>query len=195
MRVAAIVLAAGESTRFGSPKQRLLLPAVLARLAKAPVDEIVVVAGAYDLDLPSDKVSQGVSARLVACAEWERGPGASLRCGLAALHPDAEVAVVVLADGPALAPESVVRVLDAWRASGGIVAASYEGARGHPLALGRDLWSDVPDEGLHSRPVRLVPCDDLGAPGDVDTPDDLPEGIGGATTQSRRGREAPRASP
>ena len=43
--VAAVVLAAGEATRFGSPKQRLLLPRVLERLAEAPVDEIVVVHG------------------------------------------------------------------------------------------------------------------------------------------------------
>jgi nicotine blue oxidoreductase len=65
-------------------------------------------------------------------------------------------------------------VLAEWRRNGGIVAASYAGARGHPLVLGRDLWSDVPDEGLHGRPVRLVPCDDLGSPGDVDTPEQLP---------------------
>jgi CTP:molybdopterin cytidylyltransferase MocA len=64
-------------------------------------------------------------------------------------------------------------VLDAWRDSGGAVAASYEGARGHPLVVGREDWAEVPDGGLHQRPVRLVPCDDLGSPGDVDTPDDL----------------------
>jgi CTP:molybdopterin cytidylyltransferase MocA len=45
-RIAAVVLAAGAATRFGSPKQRLLLPRVLERLAVSPVDEIVVVEGA-----------------------------------------------------------------------------------------------------------------------------------------------------
>jgi len=39
--------------------------------------------------------------------------------------------------------------------------------------MGRDDWNDIPDEGLRDRPVHLVPCDDLGAPGDVDTPEDL----------------------
>ena len=34
-------------------------------------------------------------------------------------------------------------------------------------------WDVIPDEGLRDRPVRLVPCDDLGAPGDVDVPEDL----------------------
>jgi len=174
VKVAAVVLAAGEATRFGAPKQRLLLPLVLERLVRASVDEIVVVAGAYELELPSDTVSQGVSVQLVACAEWARGPGASLRCGLGALGEDMEAAVVVLADGPDLSPEAVERVLAAWRERGGVTAASYGGRRGHPLVLGREDWDGIPDEGLRDRPVRLVPCDDLGAPGDVDTPADLP---------------------
>ena len=165
--IGAIVLAAGAATRFGAPKQQLLLSEVLDRLSSVPVDEIVVVAGAHELS---------TEATLVACPEWERGPGASLRCGLAALSPQTEAAVVVLADGPDLAPESVVRVIEAWRTDGGkLVAASYNGARGHPLLLARAAWADVPDEGLRDRKPRLVPCDDLGAPGDVDVPADLPE--------------------
>ncbi len=171
MTVAAVVLAAGEATRFGSPKQRLLLPPVLDRLRDAAVDEIVVVQGAYELEAPG--------ARVVPCAAWAQGPGSSLRCGLAALSDSVEAAVVVLADGPFLAPASIARVLDAWRTEGGIVAASYGGSRSHPLVVGREDWDDVPDEGLHGRPVRLVPCDDLGAPGDVDTRADLPPELAG----------------
>jgi CTP:molybdopterin cytidylyltransferase MocA len=173
MPVAAIVLAAGEASRFGSPKQRILLPLVFARLHETTVDEIVVVEGAHELTLPSDTVSQGL--RLARCAEWARGPGASLRCGLAALADDAEAAVIVLADGPNLSPQAVERVLAAWREGGGIVVASYGGERGHPLVLGRADWADIPDEGLRDRAVRLVSCDDLGAPGDVDVPEDLEE--------------------
>lgn len=174
-KVAAVVLAAGEATRFGAPKQRLLLPRVLERLAAAPVDEIVIVAGSYELEAPSNSLLQGGPTRVVSCADWNLGPGGSLRCGLAALGDEAEAAVVVLADGPHLAPAAVERVLEAWYEVGGVVAASYGGERGHPLVLGRTEWADIPDEGLRDRPVRLVPCDDLGAPGDVDTPEDLVE--------------------
>jgi nicotine blue oxidoreductase len=169
-RIAAVVLAAGAATRFGSPKQRELLPRVLERLAASPVDEIVVVEGAYDLRVDSTRAG----LRVVHCPDWELGGGASLRCGLAALADDVEAAVVILADGPLLAPEAVARVVESWRAEGGdVVAASYAGVRGHPLLAARAVWADVPDEGLRVVEPRLVPCDDLGAPGDVDTREDL----------------------
>jgi CTP:molybdopterin cytidylyltransferase MocA len=167
MSVAAVVLAAGAGSRFGGPKQRLLLPRVLERLRRTSVDDIVVVAGAYGL--------KAEGARVVTCPEWELGPGASLRCGLDALPPDAEAAVVVLADGPNLAPEAVERVLAAWREGAGeLVAAAYDGDRSHPLVVGRALWDAVPDDGLRALEPVLVPCRDLEAPGDVDTPEQLP---------------------
>jgi nicotine blue oxidoreductase len=165
--IAAVVLAAGAASRFGASKQGLLLPRVLDRLAQSPVDEVVVVQGAHELGPHGH-------ARIVRCPHWERGPGASLRCGLAALGPGVEAALVCLADGPNLSPQAVRRVLEAWRTGAGpVVAASYAGARGHPLVLGRSAWGAVPDEGLRALPAVLVPCDDLGTPGDVDVADDL----------------------
>jgi nicotine blue oxidoreductase len=158
--VFAVVLAAGASSRYGTepPKQVVLLPRVLAALRESSVDAIVVVSGAHELPVES-----------VQCPDWQRGPGASLRCGLAALPPEAEAAVVALADGPDLDPRAVDRVVEDWRANGGAaVAASYGGVRLHPVLLARALWEDVPDEGAKSLPARLVPCDDLTPPGDVD---------------------------
>jgi CTP:molybdopterin cytidylyltransferase MocA len=175
-RIAVVVLAAGAATRFGSPKQALLLPLVLERLAGSPVDEVVVVEGAHELDgtvLPA-------GTRVVPCAGWARGPGASLRCGLEALASDVTAAVVVLADGPDLSPAAVGRVIEAWRAGAGdVVAASYQGVRGHPLLVARPAWAAVPDAGLRLVAAELVPCDDLGAPGDVDHEADLPPGLAG----------------
>jgi CTP:molybdopterin cytidylyltransferase MocA len=166
--VAAVVLAAGASSRFaGPPKQQLLLPLVLTRVRASSVDEIVVVSGAHPV---------AADAQVVPCPDWERGPGASLRCGLAALGDDADAAVVVLADGPRLAPEAVDRVVETWRETGAeVVAASYAGDRGHPVLLARSAWSRVPDEGARALEPLLVPCDDLGPPGDVDSVDDWEE--------------------
>jgi CTP:molybdopterin cytidylyltransferase MocA len=165
----AVVLAAGASSRFGSPKQRVLLDPVLERVRRSSVDDVVVVLGAHELE---------TSARTANCPEWERGPGASLRCGLAALPDDADAAVVVLGDGPALAPEAIDRVIERWRADQApVVAATYGGVRLHPVLLARSVWQEIPDEGAKGLSAVLVACDDLQSPGDVDFADELPEGL------------------
>ncbi len=127
---------------------------MLDALSRTSVDGVVVVSGAHELP------------GAVHCPDWERGPGASLRCGLAALGPEVERAVVVLADGPDLDPRAVERVL---AAQAPYAAATYDGAtRSHPVALARSAWGDIPDEGLRSREPVLVDCSDLRPPGDVD---------------------------
>lgn len=138
---------------------------MLAALRHAEsLDGVLVVTGAHDLDSDAD---------IVHCPEWERGQGASLRCGLAALPAEAEAAVVVLADGPELDPRAIDRVVESWRADGGdLVAAAYGGVRLHPVLLARAAWPLVPDEGARLLEGRLVGCDDLAAPGDVDFADD-----------------------
>lgn len=163
----AVVLAAGASTRFGSPKQRVLLEPVLERVRRSAVDDLVVVLGAHPVE---------TSARTVHCPDWDRGPGTSLRCGLASLPPEAEAAVVVLGDGPDLAPGAIDRVIERWRAEPApVVAATYGGTRLHPVLLAREAWPQVPDEGAKALDAVLVPCDDLGPPGDVDAADEVPD--------------------
>jgi CTP:molybdopterin cytidylyltransferase MocA len=159
----AVVLAAGASSRYGvsPPKQAVLLPRVLDALARSGVDGVLVVTGAHELE---------TDAPTVACPDWERGPGASLRCGLAALPDGVEAALVVLADGPDLDPRAVDRVIADWRERGGsAAAAAYDGVRLHPVLLARETWNRVPDEGARSLDARLVECGDLTSPGDVDT--------------------------
>ena len=112
--IAAVVLAAGEAARFGAPKQRLLLPDVLAALEQSEaVGEVVVVEGAHPLE-------SGPAVRLVRCPGWARGPGASLRCGLAALPEDADawqIADALSDEAPiTAAPETPLRnrVIAVW---------------------------------------------------------------------------------
>lgn len=127
----------------------------------------MVVLGAHEV---------ATSARTVHCPDWERGRGASLRCGLNALGDETKAAVVVLVDGPDLSPAAIDRVLEVWQESGAeVVAATYDGDRGHPVLLSRGVWDRIPDDGARSLPALLVPCEDLGVPGDVDAPEDLPE--------------------
>jgi CTP:molybdopterin cytidylyltransferase MocA len=157
--IAAVVLAAGAATRYGAPKQRELLPAVLAALEG--IERVVVVQGAYELEAPG--------VQIVDCPQWAAGPGASLRCGLAALPDDVTHALVALADGPDLDPRAVTRVLQ-QRAAGAIVSASYDGNRSHPVVLERSVWGDIPDDGARALDPVLIDCSDLTPPGDVDYP-------------------------
>ncbi len=163
MSVHAVVLAAGASSRYGAspPKQAVLLPRVLEALRAAhTLDGIVVVLGAHDVE---------TDAPSIRCPDWERGPGASLRCGLETLPADADAAVVALADGPDLDPRAIDRVVAAWRSTGDeAVAATYGGVRLHPVLLARPAWSRIPDDGARGLEARAVVCDDLVPPGDVD---------------------------
>jgi len=136
--ILAVVLAAGASSRFGSPKQRILLPRVLDRVRDSSVDDALVVLGAYEVE---------TDARVVRCPHWERGPGASLRCGLEALPEETEAAVVILADGPNLDPRAIDRVIATWRRDGGEVTAGelvacLAGSQQKRLLLSRN--DDVP---------------------------------------------------
>jgi nicotine blue oxidoreductase len=136
---------------------------VLDRLERASgIDEVVVVEGAHPLP-----PTAGVA--IVHAADWETGPGASLRAGLAALPGAATHAVVILADGPALDPRAIERLIE-HRDDADVVAATYDGTRSHPVVLARAAWGGIPDEGGRALRPTLVDCSDLEPPGDVDYP-------------------------
>ncbi|MFL5951443.1 MAG: NTP transferase domain-containing protein [Gaiellaceae bacterium] len=172
--IAAVVLAAGASTRYGSPKQAVLLEPIVRRVRKShSISDVVVVLGAHEAE---------TTARVVHCPDWERGPGASLRCGLAALGEDVEAAVIVLGDGPGIDPRAIDRVAAAWRdRKAERLGATYGGVRLHPMLLARSAWDEIPDAGLRALPAELVACDDLNPPGDVDFADQVE---GGNRTES-----------
>lgn len=134
---------------------------MLERLAAVRgIGVTVAVEGAHPLPL-----FPGVT--VVRAVDWETGPGASLRAGLAALPAEATHAVVVLADGPELDPRAVERLIER-REDDDVVAASYDGARSHPVVLARAAWGAVPDAGGRGLEPSLVDCSDLRPPGDVD---------------------------
>ena len=178
------MLAAGEGRRFGGAKQlapfhgRPLLEHAIRAASDSPVDDVVVVLGGR-----AEEIAAGVDlarARVVRCARWQEGHGASLRTGLEAV-PEADAAVVLLGDQPLVTAAAVRRVIEARGTGIEAVRASYGGEPSHPVLVERALFDRllsmradaVPREVLPAAATRLVSCDGLGSPEDVDTPEDL----------------------
>ena len=185
--IAAVILAAGSGTRFGSTKQlaeiggKPMLQHVIDAAGSSVVDEIVVVLGA-DADRVERALDLPTRARLVRNERHLEGQSTSLAAGLGALPAGCEAAVILLADQPTLTPSAVDAVVEAFRSGAGpIVRPLYRGTSGHPVLLAREVWPRAlevaGDTGardlLAANPDLVNDVDlDLDAPPDVDTPED-----------------------
>ena len=164
--IAAVVLAAGAATRFGAAKQQLLLPYVLRRVSEAGIETTVVVLGAYEFPVEGVRSSP---ARIGTTARARRSAQGSGR-----FPPKPTRRSSVSRTARSSRPRRFAAWLAAWESgTGDVVAAAYGGVRGHPVCIGRAAWSDIPNAGGRELEAVLVPCDDLGEPADVDTPEDL----------------------
>lgn len=183
-RIVAVVLAAGAGRRFGGRKQlaplrgRPLLEHALAAAAAGPGAATVLVLGAEAAEIEAGIELGGATA--VRCRDWERGQGASLRAGLAALGPEVTAALVTLGDEPFVSPAASERLLAARRPELAALRASYSGRPGHPVLIERRLFEPLaaapdatPAAVLREAGVEPVECGDLGDPADVDTPEQL----------------------
>ncbi len=188
---AALILAAGESKRFGAPKQlaawqgRPLLEHVVERVGRWPqVQSVYVVLGAR-----AEQIMEMVDlsrATVVENLDWAEGVASSLRAGLDALIGDrtAERVLIALGDQP-LVPDGVIpRLLEAGRRCGRpVVIPRYRFVRGHPVLVDRTLWPRLiaglgGDQGArnlflaHPEWVEEVLVGEA-APRDIDTQEDL----------------------
>ncbi|MGZ3663261.1 MAG: nucleotidyltransferase family protein [Ktedonobacterales bacterium] len=185
VRVVAIVLAAGRSSRMGEHK--LLLPLggrplvtyAVDAACRSSADAVIVVVGHNASDVTA--ALAGMRCRTIVNESYADGMATSLRAGIAALSSDVAGALVILADQPLVTSTMVNLILAAAiREPQAIHAASYNGKRGNPVYFPRRLFGELlkvsGDEGgrsviaRHSGVVRLValPCKDAAL--DVDTP-------------------------
>ena len=165
-RVAGVLLAAGEGSRFGQPKALVELNGqTLAErgvnlLRSGGADPILVVVGAAPVEFDG--------THTVYNAQWRTGMGSSLRAALQALADsssdagvgtgtgsDAGVAtgtgfgrdvgavVVALADQPLVGAEAVARLIAAYRDGATVAVAAYDGQARNPVLLARECWAEV----------------------------------------------------
>jgi molybdenum cofactor cytidylyltransferase len=195
--VAALVLAAGASSRLGAPKQLLtrddgvpLVRHVVDAAHAAGCAPVVVAIGAE-----SSRVADallGAGAAILRVPDWGDGMGASLAAAarhVGRIAPDVAGVAVLACDQPALDASVIARLVDAWRAGDALVAASaYAGIRGIPAvfdaSLRPRLEALVGDAGARALlrdgdvTVSEVPWPDGAL--DLDTPSDVRRWRGGA---------------
>ncbi len=188
---AALILAAGGSSRLGRSKQleqwgdSTLLGHVVDRVRQYPVDEIWVVLGSGAEQILDVVDLEGCG--VIENPEWEEGIASSLRVGLDALLQlsRAEAVLIVIGDQPQIdlrVVEDVVATFE--KSSAPVVIPKYRYTWGNPVMVGRSLWPRLMslegDEGAqrlfkaHPEWVEEVWTDQL-PPRDVDTESDLRE--------------------
>lgn len=192
--IPAILLAAGASTRLGSPKQLLSLPCNhcppgetlldrAVRLAhEAGASPVFAVLGAHAKIIQRD-------AKLKHCTvllneAWAEGMASSLRCGVRAVMrecPHATGALLMVCDQPALSAEHLTKLVQAHRAApSNIIASSYSDRRGVPIVVPPAIFTALlqlkGNQGARSvLASATVAIDEVPFPGgeiDIDTSED-----------------------
>jgi len=184
--IAGIVLAAGLSRRMGRPKLLLdwggksVIRRVVEQVQAGGVDEVIVVLGHEAAAIR--KALSGLPVRFAENSEPEAGQASSIACGVSALAPGAEAALMVLGDQPALPVEVIPRLLQIFKQTGKSIAAPmYRGVQGNPVLFAASVFPELlsltGDRGARSvvekDPARVaaVPFD-LPMPADLDMPED-----------------------
>ena len=190
--IAAVVLAAGVSSRMGRPKQTLdvegvpMLERVLLTFRRSKVGRVVVVIGAHAEDVRrrvgfADEV-------IVENPKFAEGMSGSLKLGLRNVG-EADAAFVALGDQPFVRPETVDRMVAAYEKTRAcIVIPTYRGTRGNPVLFDRSIFPQI--EGIrgdvgaksvvrrNASEVLEVDVRDIGVLADIDTPSDLADAVG-----------------
>jgi molybdenum cofactor cytidylyltransferase len=149
-RIAAVVLAAGRSTRMGGPNKlvaeiagRPLIRIVTEAALDSRADPVIVVAGHQRGEI--EKALAGLAVRIVHNPDFAEGLGTSLRAGIAAVPAQCDGAIVCLGDMPQVDAALMNRLIAAFDPDRGalVVVPAFEGKRGNPVLWSRRFFPDL----------------------------------------------------
>ena len=196
-RVAAVILAAGRSTRMGGPNKLLAeiggrpLVRIAAEEALASRARPVIVVTGHQRDKVEAALA-GLDVKLVHNPDFAEGLSTSLKSGLAAVPAEADGAVICLGDMPQVRAELIDRLIAAFDPERGalVVVPTIDGKRGNPVVWSRRFFAELMALegdvgarhliGRYPEAVTEVPLTDTAALIDVDTPEALRPGEGRA---------------
>ena len=188
-RVAAVVLAAGQSTRMGAENKLIaeiggvpLVRKTVDAVCDSSASPILVVVGHMRREVCA--ALEGAPVTFVANPDFASGLASSLKAGVRALPSDSDGVIILLGDMPRIAASHIDRILTAFRdAESSIIVPTLQGRRGNPVlwpaAYFRellDLDGDTGAKALLARHAEKVKEVDLGTDAiflDVDTPQAL----------------------
>ncbi|MCZ6515366.1 MAG: nucleotidyltransferase family protein [Acidobacteria bacterium] len=182
--IAAVVLAAGESSRMGRDKALLpfrgstFLEHIVSTLRQAQVKKMVVVLGHHAQQVQGS-VKLG-DTEVVVNPRYREGQTTSLQAGLLTLNEEVEGILLCLVDHPLLSVSLVRKLIEAFqKQKSPAVIPTYKGERGHPVIFARALFSGFqalgPDEGAnlvarrHRAETAFLEVDDATILRDIDT--------------------------
>lgn len=196
-RIAALVLAAGQSRRMGRLNKLLadvggkpMIRRVVDTVAASRADPIVIVAGHQAQAIR--ETLDGLDLTFVENADYAQGLSTSLRAGIDALPDTVDGVLVCLGDMPKLTARQIDRLVSAFDPVEGraICVPTYHGKRGNPVLWDRQFFADMAGLegdvgarhliGVHAELVCEVEMDDDGVLVDIDSPDALAGLTGGS---------------
>lgn len=183
--IAAVVLAAGASSRMGTHKLLLalggesLIRRVVGTLLAVPVADVVVVVGHNHRAIESELA--GLPVRFALNENYRKGMGSSFAAGVRALDERIGAALFVLGDRPFVTAADYRRLLDAYRSgASALVAGRYGDVVAPPHVVARSLFERVGNDGVGIRPLlaelggaATLLDFETGALLDIDEPADL----------------------
>jgi len=188
--VAAIVLAAGRSTRMGGPNKLLaelngkpLVRIVAEQALASRASPVIVVTGHQNMEV--QRALAGLDVQFVHNPDFASGLAGSVRTGIAAVPDAADGAVICLGDMPMIDAKLLDRLIEAFAPDrGGLIAIPVsDGRRGNPVLWSRRFFAELSKVegdtggrhliGRHIEAVVEVPVEGRAAFLDIDTPEAL----------------------